>query len=30
MRFKMTAKLVGVGTLLTALVAVLEAAAKWN
>lgn len=30
MRFKMTAKLAGVGTLVGALVAVLEAATKWH
>ncbi len=30
MRFKMTAKLAGVGSLVAALVAVLEAATKWH
>lgn len=30
MRYKMTAKLAGVGSMLTALVAVLEAATKWH
>ncbi len=30
MRIKMTARLIGVGSLVTALVAVLEAASKWN
>ncbi len=30
MRTRMTAKLVGLGSVVTALVAVLQAAAKWN
>lgn len=30
MRTKMVAKLLGLGTVVTALVAVLEAASKWN
>ncbi len=30
MRTKMAAKLLGLGSLVTALVAVLEAASKWN
>lgn len=30
MRIKMAARLVGLGTIVTALVAVLEAASKWN
>jgi len=30
MRFKMTARLAGVGSLVAALVAVLEAATKWH